>query len=50
MLGTLLSMVLFGLSNTFWLALVARFLGGFLNGNTGVCKVCIWGLPVKFWK
>eukprot|EP00667_Euglena_gracilis_P003261 EG_transcript_3272 len=39
MLGTLLSMVLFGLSNTFWLALVARFLGGFLNGNTGVCKV-----------
>ena len=41
MLGTLLSMTLFGMSTTFAQAMVARFLGGFLNGNTGVCKVCV---------
>jgi hypothetical protein len=39
MLGTVVSMALFGLSSTFNQAMAARFLGGFLNGNTGVAKV-----------
>lgn len=33
--GTMLSLLLVGISTNFWFALVGRALGGFLNGNIG---------------
>ncbi|KAF8878522.1 major facilitator superfamily domain-containing protein [Infundibulicybe gibba] len=36
--GVSLSMLLFGLSRTFWTLVISRCLCGFLNGNTGVMK------------
>ena len=40
--GTMAAITLFGLSPNFYVALLARFLWGLLNGNLGVVKtVCI---------
>jgi MFS family permease len=36
--GTAISAVIFGFSPNFWVAVFARFLWGFLNGNVGVGK------------
>ncbi|EAU85270.2 major facilitator superfamily transporter [Coprinopsis cinerea okayama7 len=38
MIGTMISMLLFGLSRTFWTLVVSRCLTGLLNGNIGVLK------------
>lgn len=40
-LGTLVSCVGFGLSRTFWQALLFRALGGITNGNVGVLRTMI---------
>jgi MFS family permease len=34
------SLILFGLSRTFWTLVASRCLSGLLNGNVGVIKVC----------
>lgn len=36
--GTMISMILFGLSRTFWTLIISRCLTGLLNGNIGVMK------------
>lgn len=36
--GTVVAVLLFGFSTNFYMALVARFLWGLLNGNLGVVK------------
>ena len=41
LIGTVISAILFGFSPTFVVALIARFLWGFLNGNIGVSKTYI---------
>ena len=41
LIGTVISAILFGFSPTFVVALLARFLWGFLNGNIGVSKTYI---------
>ena len=41
LVGTVISATLFGFSPTFLVALLARFLWGFLNGNIGVSKTYI---------
>ncbi|KAF1808706.1 MFS general substrate transporter [Eremomyces bilateralis CBS 781.70] len=41
MFGTGLSMLLFGLAPSIWVALVARILGGLLNGNIGVIQTTV---------
>ncbi|KAH6909217.1 major facilitator superfamily domain-containing protein [Coprinopsis sp. MPI-PUGE-AT-0042] len=38
MLGTVISMLMFGLSKTFWGLVISRSLTGLLNGNIGVMK------------
>lgn len=37
--GTLLSLLIVGFSNNFWMALAGRVFGGILNGNVGV-SIC----------
>ena len=37
-LGTLLSVLMFGFSSNYEMAVLARFLWGLLNGNIGVAK------------
>ena len=39
--GTALSMILFGFSKNLPMALLARFLGGLLNGNIGVLQTTV---------
>ncbi|KAI9887948.1 MAG: hypothetical protein M1823_000205 [Watsoniomyces obsoletus] len=39
--GTMLSLLVVGFSSNFWLALVGRALGGFLNGNVGVIQTMV---------
>jgi len=34
--GTLLSLVILGFADSFWIALIGRIMGGSLNGNIGV--------------
>jgi MFS family permease len=41
LLGTALSAILFGLAPTFMIAVIARFMWGFLNGNIGVSKTYV---------
>jgi MFS family permease len=41
LIGTVISATLFGFSPTFAVALLARFLWGFLNGNIGVSKTYV---------
>ncbi|KAF8886146.1 major facilitator superfamily domain-containing protein [Infundibulicybe gibba] len=38
LIGASLSMLLFGLSHTFWTLVISRCLCGLLNGNTGIIK------------
>ena len=45
--GTALSSVLFGLSTKFWMALVARLIGGLLNGNVAVMQTMVAELVTK---
>ena len=39
--GTMLSMLLFGFATNYWLALLARLMGGLLNGNIGVIQTMV---------
>lgn len=39
--GTLVSLLIVGLSPNFWVALVGRIVGGFLNGNIGVIQTMV---------
>lgn len=39
--GTIISMLMVGVSNNFWFALVGRSLGGLLNGNIGVIQTMV---------
>ena len=39
--GTMLSLLLMGFATNFWLALLARLLGGLLNGNIGVIQTMV---------
>jgi MFS family permease len=41
--GTLLSLLILGFAQNFWVALAGRILGGLLNGNIGVIQV---GFPL----
>lgn len=38
LIGNIITTILFGLSRSFWLAFLARFICGVFNGNTGVVK------------
>lgn len=40
-LGTLISLLVVGLSPNFWVALAGRIVGGFLNGNIGVIQTMV---------
>jgi MFS family permease len=41
LMGTAISATLFGFAPTFFVAVIARFLWGFLNGNLGVSKTYV---------
>ncbi|EKG20060.1 Major facilitator superfamily [Macrophomina phaseolina MS6] len=45
--GTLLSLLVVGFATNFWIALVGRALGGFLNGNIGVIQTMVGELVHK---
>lgn len=40
-LGTIMSLLIVGLSTNFWMALAGRALGGLLNGNVGVVQTMV---------
>ena len=46
-LGTLVTVLAFGFSVAFWMALSVRFLGGLLNGNIGVAKAMLGQVATK---
>ncbi|KAG8632035.1 hypothetical protein KVT40_001175 [Elsinoe batatas] len=46
-LGTILSLLVVGLSQNFWVALAGRALGGFLNGNIGVIQTMVGEVTVN---
>ena len=39
--GTLVSMLMLGYATNYWLALLARVIGGLLNGNIGVIQTMV---------
>ncbi|KAI5197795.1 MFS general substrate transporter [Aureobasidium subglaciale] len=45
--GTMLSLLLVGVSTNFWMALAGRAIGGFLNGNIGVIQTMVGELTVN---
>ncbi|KAL9602799.1 MAG: hypothetical protein Q9219_001642 [cf. Caloplaca sp. 3 TL-2023] len=45
--GTMLSMLIVGLSTNFWIALAGRVVGGLLNGNIGVIQTMVGELVTK---
>ncbi|KAL9048084.1 MAG: hypothetical protein Q9206_006255 [Seirophora lacunosa] len=45
--GTMLSMLIVGLSTNFWVALAGRVVGGLLNGNIGVIQTMVGELVTK---
>ncbi|KAK5084505.1 hypothetical protein LTR05_005582 [Lithohypha guttulata] len=47
LVGTALSMICFGFSKNLWSAIVARALGGLLNGNVGVLQTTVAELVKK---
>jgi len=47
LLGSAISMLWFGLADSFWWALVARSVGGLLNGNVGVLRTCLGEIAVE---
>jgi len=46
-MGTMFSMLLVGLANNIWVALLGRAIGGFLNGNIGVIQTMVGELVTK---
>lgn len=47
LVGTALSMILFGFSTNLWCAVMARALGGLLNGNVGVLQTTVAELVTR---
>ncbi|KAK2732511.1 hypothetical protein FQN57_002603 [Myotisia sp. PD_48] len=47
LIGTAISMIVFGFSSSLPMALIARALGGFLNGNIGVLQTTVAELVTK---
>lgn len=47
LVGTALSMVCFGFATNLWTAIIARALGGLLNGNVGVLQTTVAELVTK---
>lgn len=47
LVGTMLSMILFGFSTSFPMAVVARAVGGALNGNVGVLQTTVAELATE---
>ena len=45
--GTMLSMLMMGFATSFWVALLARSLGGLLNGNIGIIQTMVGELVKK---
>lgn len=45
--GTMLSLLVVGFSTNFWVALIGRVIGGFLNGNSGVIQTIVGELVKK---
>ena len=45
--GTMVSLLMTGVAKTFWFALLARLLGGILNGNIGVIQTMVGELVHK---
>ncbi|KAI4290439.1 MAG: hypothetical protein L6R35_000305 [Caloplaca aegaea] len=45
--GTMLSLLIVGLSTNFWVALAGRVVGGLLNGNIGVIQTMVGELVTK---
>lgn len=45
--GTVLSLLVVGLSTSFWMALLGRALGGFLNGNIGVVQTMVGEITIN---
>lgn len=41
LLGVALSSLMFGLAPTYWVALLARFIGGALNGNVAIMQTMV---------
>ena len=39
--GTIISLLLLGFSSNIWMAILARLIGGALNGNTGVVQTMV---------
>ena len=39
--GVALSSIVFGLAKTYWVALLARFVGGALNGNVAIMQTMV---------
>ena len=40
-IGVIIAINIFGLATDFWVAMLGRFLWGFLNGNLGIAKTYI---------
>lgn len=45
--GTMLSLLVVGFASSFWVALLGRALGGFLNGNVGVIQTMVGELVTR---
>lgn len=41
LMGTVVSSLIFGFARNYWIALLARFLGGLLNGNVAVMQTMV---------
>lgn len=41
LMGTIISSLIFGFATNYWVALLARFLGGLLNGNVAVLQTMV---------
>jgi MFS family permease len=41
LLGVAMSSILFGMAKSYWLALLARFIGGALNGNVAIMQTMV---------
>jgi len=41
LMGTVISSLIFGFATNYWVALLARFLGGLLNGNVAVMQTMV---------
>jgi MFS family permease len=41
LLGVAMSSIVFGMAGTYWVALLARFVGGALNGNVAIMQTMV---------